>query len=204
MPRRANKLRTNDPNGMRAKVLDAAAHAFQAAGYGATSMQDLRQAASVSGGALHHHFPTKKHLGLAVIAERVSAEVGKTWIDTVRNAPTAAEGILAVFETTIADLDRQGFVVGCPLGNLAVELSRADDDFRFAVASEYRAWRSAIAERLRADIAGGGARFAKDDPEGFADMVVAMFSGAMGICKAEQTSAALSACARRLRAMMAG
>jgi AcrR family transcriptional regulator len=32
--------------------------------------------AGVTGGALHHHFPTKKALALAVIGERVAAELG--------------------------------------------------------------------------------------------------------------------------------
>ncbi|RUX66080.1 MULTISPECIES: helix-turn-helix domain-containing protein, partial [unclassified Mesorhizobium] len=58
--------RTNDPEGMRKKVLDVAEDAFQARGYHASSIGDLMAAADVSGGALHHHFPTKKALALAV------------------------------------------------------------------------------------------------------------------------------------------
>jgi AcrR family transcriptional regulator len=202
MARRANKIRTNDPQAMRAKMLDAAARAFQSGGYGATSMHDLQHAAKVSGGALHHHFPTKKDLALAVIAERVAPEVFATWINTVRRAPTAAEGISAVFEARIAELDSKGRVLGCPLNNLAVELSLADDDFRGAIAGEYELWRTAIAERLSADLAKGEAQFAKDDPAGFAAFVIAIFSGAMSVSKAEQSSAALSMSLRYLKKMM--
>lgn len=185
--------------GLRRRVLDAAARSFQAVGYGGTSMHDLVREAAVTGGALHHHFPTKKDLALAVITERVSAEVAETWIETVRQAPSAAEGVLRVFADTIAALDARGVVSGCPLGNLALELSLADDDLRGAMAMEYAAWRGAIAERLAAD----GVAFAQPDPEAFANVVVAMFSGAMSIAKAEQKTAALAACADQLRRMMA-
>jgi len=196
---RAPGTRTNDPVGLRRRVLDAAARSFQAVGYGGTSMHDLVREASVTGGALHHHFPTKKDLALAVITERVSAELAETWIETVRQAPNAAEGVLQVFSDVIAALDARGAVSGCPLGNLALELSLTDDDLRGAVAREYASWRGAIAERLAAD----GAAFAKPDPEAFANVVVAMFSGAMSIAKAEQKTAALAACADQLRRMMA-
>ncbi|WP_245468504.1 helix-turn-helix domain-containing protein, partial [Mesorhizobium sp. M1E.F.Ca.ET.063.01.1.1] len=56
------KKRTNDPAGMRRRVLDVAEESFQARGYHASSLGDLTAAAGVTGGALHHHFPTKKAL----------------------------------------------------------------------------------------------------------------------------------------------
>jgi len=198
MPTPKTPSRKNDPAGLRRRVLDVAAHAFQSAGYAATSVHDLVREAGVTGGALHHHFPSKKALALAVISERVSAEVTETWIETVRAAPSAAEGILTVFERTIAHLDTRGAVQGCPLGNLTLELALADVEFRDALAAEYAAWRGAIAERLRQD----GAAYVQRDPDGFATVVVAMFSGALSIAKAEQTTDALKACVPRLRWMM--
>ena len=194
---RRNSIRTNDPAGMRNRVLDVAARSFQAVGYGATSMHDIVRLAAVSGGALYHHFPTKKHLALAVIAERVSAEVGETWVRTVREAASAEAGILAVFETTIAALDEAGAVNGCPLGNLAIELSLVDEQMRGAVVGEYGIWRDAIADRLRAD----RAPYAPD-PEAFATVIVAMFSGAMAIARTEQRTTALRACADQLAILM--
>src|SRR5690242_8641194 len=137
---RKPKIRTNDPVGLRNNVLDAAARSFQASGFNATSNGDLMRMAGVTGGALHHHFPTKKSLALAVIGERVAAEITETWIMTVRDAPTVASGILEVFDTVIAALDEQGSVSGCPLGNLALELSLSDPDLRQALAKQYHLW----------------------------------------------------------------
>ena len=87
----------------------------------------------MTGGALHHHFPTKKSLGLAVIRERVAQAVEATWIAPVRATRSAAEGMLAAFDAIAASVDERGRIVGCPLNNLAIELALADPDFQAAV-----------------------------------------------------------------------
>src|ERR671918_2199864 len=102
--------RTNDPEGMRQRILDVAELAFQERGYHATSLGDLMQAAGVTGGALHHHFATKKALGMAVIAERVAAAVEETWLRPIEEAASAREGVAQVFAAVTEELERQGFV----------------------------------------------------------------------------------------------
>ena len=192
MARRAERTRTNDPRGMRNRVIDVAAAAFQSGGYTATSVSDVLRLSGVSGGALHHHFPTKKALVAAVLNERIAVEVDATWAETVRAAPDAMAGILSVFESVAAALDAQGGVSGCPLGNIALELSRSDEELRAMIGAEYGKWRQAIAEKREADgMAGAG---------DFATMVVALFTGAMSLAKVEQTGWPLRSCAAQLRA----
>ncbi|MEP9371191.1 TetR/AcrR family transcriptional regulator [Mesorhizobium sp. KR1-2] len=189
-----SRRRTNDPEGLRQRVLDAAEEAFQARGYHATSLGDLMKIAGVTGGALHHHFPTKKVLGLAVIDERVAAAVEETWIRPIEQAASAREGVCATFAAVAAELEQQGFVRGCPLNNLAHELSLADSDFRTALARIYAAWQAAIALKLRSD-QDVGAEEPKTDPERFAALAVATYSGAMAIAKATQDVGVLLLCA---------
>ncbi|TPK74832.1 TetR/AcrR family transcriptional regulator [Mesorhizobium sp. B2-4-15] len=189
-PRR--RKRVNDPEGMRRKMLDVAEESFQARGYHASSLGDLMTAAGVSGGALHHHFPTKKALALAVIDERVAAAVEETWIAPVRAAASARDGVRAVFEAVAAELERQGFVRGCPLNNLAHELSLADPDFRAALAGIFAAWRQALADKIRADQQEG--REQGTDPQRFAALAMATYSGAMSMAKAMQDAAVLRDC----------
>src|SRR4051794_35585125 len=119
MARTGARGRKNDPDGLRNRVLDAAAELFQAHGYHATAMGDVGRAAGVTGGALHHHFATKKALGLAVIEERVAEAVRQTWMALVAMAGSAAEGVSAVCADIAAGLDAQGMVRGCPLNNLS-------------------------------------------------------------------------------------
>ncbi|MBZ9808530.1 MULTISPECIES: TetR/AcrR family transcriptional regulator [unclassified Mesorhizobium] len=184
--------RTNDPEGMRNRVLDAAQEGFQLRGYHASSLGDLMAAAGVSGGALHHHFPTKKALALAVIEERVAAAVEETWMAPLRAAASAREGVRAAFEAVAAELERQGFVRGCPLNNLAHELSLADAELRAALAGIFAGWRQAIADKVRADQQAG--REQDTDPQRFAALAVAAYSGAMSMAKTAQDAGMLRDC----------
>ncbi|MDX8535224.1 TetR/AcrR family transcriptional regulator [Mesorhizobium sp. VK25A] len=193
------KKRTNDPEGMRRRVLDVAEGAFQARGYHASSLGDLMAAAGITGGALHHHFPTKKALALAVIEERVAAAVRETWIEPVLAAPSAREGVRAVFEAVAAELEQQGYVRGCPLNNLAHELSLADDEFRSALARIFAGWRQAIADKVRADQLEGGE--GGTDPERFAALAVAAYSGAMSMAKTSQDPGVLRECLKGLEGL---
>ena len=195
MPSERQK-RTNDPEGMRQRVLDKTAEFFQTRGFHATSLGDVMTASGVSGGALHHHFPTKKALALAVIEERVAKVVRRTWMEPLQNAVSAREGVRLVFAAVADRLERQGFVRGCPLNNLAHELSLADPDFRAVLAGIFEEWRNAIADKMRADQQAG--REIDVDPERFAASVVALYSGAMSMAKTAQDSSLLRLCAREL------
>ena len=154
----------------------------------------------MTGGALHHHFPTKKALGLAVIRDRVAQAVEEAWIEPIRTAPTAAAGIRKVFEQIAATIDARGTVLGCPLNNLALELSLADPEFQHAVQGVFERWQTAIADKLRSDQAAGALKDV--DPEDLASLIVAAYSGAMTMAKAKQSSEPLRTCAQQLAALV--
>ena len=188
-PKPRGRLRTNDPQGTRGRILDAAADLFQARGYRDSSIQDVKRAAGVTSGAFHHHFESKKALGLAVIAERVSDALREAWLDPLLAAPTVAEGIRAAIGGTSGGLRAQGFVRGCPVNNLAVELAFSDSDFRAALHAIFVDWQRAIAARLAAE--GMPPAFRDVAPAALAGFVVAAYSGAMTMAKAEQSPAPL-------------
>ena len=182
--------RKNDPTGLRERVLETAFGLFQAQGYNATSVQELIAAAGVTGGALHHHFPTKKAIGLAVIRERVAPAVEETWLRPVQESADAKAAILDVFAGLAEELDRNGAVRGCPVNNLTLELAFADPDFRSELRILFDRWRATLAESLGA----GSDRSAA--------MVVAAYSGAMAIAKVEQRGEPLRLCAQELERLL--
>jgi TetR/AcrR family transcriptional regulator, transcriptional repressor for nem operon len=187
--RNRQPVRRNDPEGLRRKVLDAAFSMFQARGYNGTSMQDLMKAIEVTGGALHHHFPTKSSLALAVFAERVAPTVRETWINPVQAATSFGQGIQSVFEAIISSIDARGSTSGCPLNNLAMELSLTDPEFRRAANGIFREWQDALSESVRETRA--GCKMSKAARKDVAGFIVASYSGAMSLAKAEQSTAAL-------------
>jgi AcrR family transcriptional regulator len=195
------RRRTNDPKGLQRRLVDAAFEAFTAQGYNASAMHDVRRRAQVTGGALAHHFPTKKALGLAVLTQRVAEEVEALWISPLASAPSTAEGVRQIFAAIIAQLREQGRVRGCPLNNLALEISASDDDMRGAADAIFARWRSALADTIRADQQAGRVRLL--DPEAAATFIIATYSGAMTMAKASQGTAPLEACAGQLAAYLA-
>jgi AcrR family transcriptional regulator len=188
----SGRSRTNDPAGVRKRILDATADAFQKRGYHSTSTHDIVRAAGVTAGALHHHFPTKKGLALSVIQERVAHAVDKHWLEPVRSARGAEEGIRTAFAQIVSALDRSRTILGCPLNNLALELCAADPELREAIEGIYDNWRKVIADKLCADFAG------TVDAEALATFVIASYSGAIAQAKAKQSTAPLRTCAEQL------
>ncbi|MER5218706.1 ScbR family autoregulator-binding transcription factor [Streptomyces sp. NPDC002838] len=54
----------------RQAILDGAANAFDAAGFGITSLSDIAQQAGVTKGALYFHFPSKEALAQALMTDQ--------------------------------------------------------------------------------------------------------------------------------------
>jgi AcrR family transcriptional regulator len=194
------RKRHNDPEGLRKRVLDAAAALFQARGYHATGMREILKETRLSSGAFHHHFPTKDALAMAVITDRVAPTVRETWIDPIREARSLNAAIQRVFAAIIRGIDRRGAVYGCPLNNLAMELSFSNPQFRDALRTIFLEWQAALAQRI-ADTR-GGARLDKQEHAAAAAFIVATYSGAMNLAKATQSAAPLRVAAQTLSAWM--
>ncbi|HVI05247.1 MAG TPA: TetR/AcrR family transcriptional regulator [Sphingomicrobium sp.] len=184
----APRRRKNDPAGVRGRILDAAFSLFQEQGYTATSVHEIARGARVTAGALHHHFATKKSLGLAVVEERVSQALDGTWLQPLRSGSDAREAVLSLFQSLANELDQQGSVRGCPVNNLALELSFQDAEFRSALAGIFSRWRVVLAHALGSE----------PEAERLATLLIASYSGAMALAKVEQRGAPLRSCANEL------
>ena len=183
------RTRTNDPVSTRSRVLDAAVDLFHRKGYSETSMQDIMRGAQVTSGALHHHYPTKKELGVAVIRERVAAMVEEAWIAPVVDSTRADKGLAKAFKGIIGGL-REGAIVGCPLNNLAIELANSEPEFRLEMQQIFDDWQTALAKRIKeTKIVPRGSGMTAED---LATLVVAAYSGAMTMAKTSQTTRPLN------------
>lgn len=196
----AKRKRSYDGEATRARILDAAADVFQRQGYHATSMQDLLAAAGVPGGSMYHFFPTKKSLALGVIEERVMRSLHETWIAPVTTSGTVSDAVAHVFDSVSEQIDARGYAIGCPVTNLAVELSGVDADFANALGAAYGAWEAAIRERL-AKSARAALRGKAGDT---AALVVSAFAGAMALAKTTRSSKPLRQCVKRLLPLLDG
>jgi len=201
VPKQAETRRRNDPDGVRARVLDAAATLFQAQGYHATGMRDVIAKTGLSSGAFHHHFPTKESLGLAVIAERVAPAVRESWIDPIRRCAHLRRGVLGVFADIIRGLDDRGKVSGCPLNNLAMELSLTNAPMRDELRAIFAEWQEALEARIAQSP--HAKQWGRQRRRTAASFIVAAYSGAMNLAKAAQDPTPLKAMQRTLSLWMA-
>lgn len=193
--------RTNDPKGVRRRIVDAAYDAFVTQGYLATGMLELREKASVSGGAMAHHFPAKRDLGLAVIRNRVADAVQQTWIEPLLTCEDTPAAIDLIFKDIIAELTQKDRVSGCPLNNMAMEVSQHDAEMREEISAVFGAWHEALSASFEADLE--ATRAHSLDPQKTATLVIAVYSGAMAMAKASQDVAPLNDCRAELAALLA-
>jgi AcrR family transcriptional regulator len=190
------KGRTNDPEGLKRRVIDAAFQNFTTKGFNRTALQDLLQEIGVSGGAYSHHFASKKDLVLAVITNAVANAVDKSWIAPVNAAASTKQGVRAVFQRIIRSLDEAERVSGCPLNNLALELATQDPDIRAAIDDVFSLWRAALAKKIEDDQLQGKLKHLK--AEDAAIFIIATYSGAMAMAKVSNSALPLRICSRQL------
>jgi AcrR family transcriptional regulator len=140
-----NKLKkTHNPEKTRQALLEAAADEIWRVGFRAASLSAILKAAGVTKGALYHHFGNKQQLGYAVVDELLRESIYQTWIRPIEGRD---DPIAALFDMTEARLDgtvNDLLKYGCPLGNLAVEMSPIDEEFRIRVEAVFQEWRDAL------------------------------------------------------------
>ena len=98
------------------QILDAAEHLLQRVGYAAFSYQDLADAVEITKASIHHHFPSKELLGLALI-ERYRAHL-EAFRAGVAARAGAAGGAFRAFLAAVSSrvCPEDGRI--CPLGSL--------------------------------------------------------------------------------------
>lgn len=196
----ASPRRKNDPDATRARILDAAFNLFQEFGFTRTTMAEIAHAAAVTSGAMHHHFPSKKAIGLAVIAGPVTTAVEQTWLAPVRRAAQPLRTIFEIIGGLGAELNARAAVRGCPVNNLTMELAASDPDFRAALRTLFDRWRETLSAAILREPAWSAGSSA--GAAAAAALIVSAYSGAMAIAKVEQSGAALCNCADELQRLL--
>ena len=115
----------------RAKILDAAARVINEQGFAATTVDDVIEAAELSGKShFYHYFKSKEELGFAVI-ERQSERFEERGLAILREPMIEPVDRLVLFIDTLVALqmEREGRN-GSPFGNLAGEMADAHEGFR--------------------------------------------------------------------------
>lgn len=191
MPRRGRKRRIRDPDLTRGRLLEAAFEEIHRHGFQAAGLDAILARAGLTKGALYHHFPDKAALGYAVVEEVVKGLLLERWLSGL--AQPAADPLTALQSTLqrrAASLTAGEVELGCPLNNLAQEMSPLDERFRRCIDATFDAWRDGFARALARGQEDGSVR--RDvDPRRVAAFLVAAVEGSYGLAKSAGSHAIL-------------
>ncbi len=178
--KRVKAVRSRDPERTRQHLLQAAFQEMYKSGYQSADLDAILGKAGVTKGALYHHFENKEALGYAVIEEVITAMTREKWLRPLESARNPIDALIGIFAT--APLKMEDIRGGCPLNNLAQEMSSLHEGFRKRIAKGFAIWHDAIANGLRE---GQKAKQVRNDidPEETATFVMALYEGYVSFSK---------------------
>src|SRR5438105_12050747 len=165
----------------RARIVEEAAALIHERGVAATTLEDVKAAAEVSGSQLYHYFPDKDDLVQAVIDYHADAIVSRN-----RQVLGGADGVEAWRKMVITAAKRTKAKGGCQLGSLVGQLAENDPEARALIAAGFDQWAAAIADGLRSLHADGKLR-SDIDPDDLATTLLATLQGGLLLAQVQQS-----------------
>jgi TetR/AcrR family transcriptional repressor of nem operon len=182
----------------RARIVEEAAALIHERGVAATTLEDVKVAAEVSGSQMYHYFPDKDELVQAVIDYQADAIVSRN-----RQALGSANGVEAWRKMVIAAAKRTKAKGGCALGSLVGQLAESDPKARALIAAGFDQWAAAISDGLRS-LHADGKLPPGIDPDDLAITLLATLEGGLLLAQAQQSSRPLETAVETLLALTIG
>lgn len=189
MSRAAGTVRA--PEETRHKILMAAFTEFYTNAFQGASLNRIVEAAGATKGAVFHHFDSKNELGYAVLDDVIRPLLIQRWIAPVKSSADPIGELQRTFRRLAnEDIDSGNYVYGCPLNNLAQEMSPLDQGFHERINALYDTWRETYAEALERGIQTGSVK-ASVSPSAAAALIVSAQMGVWGSGKSSRDKAVM-------------
>jgi TetR/AcrR family transcriptional repressor of nem operon len=168
----------------RTRLIETAIELMSTRGYSAVGVQELCTHAGVHKGSFYYFFPSKRELALAVI-DVYRQRILDLWHAAMAIDCAPLERLRWTFERTYEVqyglMAANGQMHGCPLGNLALELSCQDEEIRQRLRDTFADWIDVVDGILRQAVAAGA--LPALDTTITAQTVIAYFEGIMMLAK---------------------
>jgi len=183
----------------RDQIVNAATRLIHLRGYHSTALDDVLRESGVGKGNFYYYFKSKEELGYAIIDRVIQGFV--QWSLEPIFADASADPIeqIHTFLDRVLDSQRQrNCVGGCPMGNLASELSDVHEGFRKRLAGIFSVWQLRLAAALERGQATGRIR-PECHPTDAAHLLVAALEGAILLSKVSKDIQMLERCVDELK-----
>ena len=164
--------------GVRAHLLTVGLRQLHATGFAACGVQEITAAAGIPKGSFYNHFPSKEAFA-ATAVDAYWAKLGSRLRAALTDpAQPPLVRLRAFFEAQFARLEMGGFVQGCFLGNMGLEVADQSALVRERLAVALGEWTemvAAVLEEARAD----AALPAETDCRATAGFLLGAFQGAL-------------------------
>jgi TetR/AcrR family transcriptional regulator, transcriptional repressor for nem operon len=182
----------------RRRLLEIGQQEIYLHGYQGASLESILNRAGVTKGAFFHHFASKAQFGYAVVDEIIAELITAQWVHPLAGAADPLATIATEFERGAAMLREQQPILGCPLNNLAQEMSPLDEGFRLHTAAVFDRWRVSYRDAFERAKSSGIVAPAIDCDDA-AHALVAQIEGTLSLARNSQDPATLDTGARSLR-----
>lgn len=185
------------PSDTRSRILDAAARLFHEQGFNATGVSTILREAGVNPGSLYNLFPSKDAL-LAAVLERYTELLHPIVMDPVeKKTSDPIERVFVLLQQYRSWYAPLEFRLGCPIGNLALEVADSHPEIRPLIQRNFDGWSAYVRKWL--DEAGD--RLPGDlDRDQLAATVLTVMEGGLMQARSSRSAAAYDASVGQLRA----
>lgn len=182
----------------RQTLLEAAFAEIHRNGFQAASLTQILADTGLTKGALYHHFPDKKALGLAVIEEVIRPQLAAMMFAPLADTQQPLAAMQAQLKAKAAEPDPWVVALGCPLNNLMQEMSPVDETFRLQLNRLFQNWVTVVTEALERGLKSGEVKQEVNAAD-TAFFIVSALEGCIGMSKNTQSVAAYRGCLGQLQ-----
>lgn len=129
----------------KAKLLEVAFRLFHEQGYHATGISTILREAGVNSGSLYHYFASKEALLVGVLEWMLGALKPAVLSPVEEQAAGAIERVFALLAQYRVGMEMTHCRMGCPAGNLALEVSDDFPEARALIDANFRNWAEQVA-----------------------------------------------------------
>jgi TetR/AcrR family transcriptional regulator, lmrAB and yxaGH operons repressor len=172
----------SEPSDVRSKLLKTAAALFKRQGYNATGLTQLLTESQTPKGSFYFYFPQGKEQ-LAAASVELAGQEFATVIAKILDKEPKPDLALCSFSKALGRwLEKSGFVDGCPITTVCLEMTPQSDTVTATVNAAFRSWQLLWSQYLERS------GFPAEQAQSLAITVLSALEGAFIFSRAEKST----------------